>query len=116
MQNIQIWHNPKCSKSRSALELLQTKGINANVVKYLETIPTKEQLKDILSKLKISAKELLRTGEDIYKELNLKDINDEEKLIEIMVQNPILIERPIIIRENKAVIARPIENLEDLLK
>lgn len=116
MQNIQIWHNPRCSKSRSALELLQTKGINANVVKYLETIPTKEQLKDILSKLKISAKELLRTGEDIYKELNLKDINDEEKLIEIMVQNPILIERPIIIRENKAVIARPIENLEDLLK
>lgn len=116
MQNIQIWHNPRCSKSRSALELLQTKGINANVVKYLETIPTKEQLKDVLSKLKISAKELLRTGEDIYKELNLKDINDEEKLIEIMVQNPILIERPIIIRENKAVIARPIENLEDLLK
>lgn len=116
MQNIQIWHNPRCSKSRSALELLQTKGINANVVKYLETIPTKEQLKDILSKLKISAKELLRTGEDIYKELNLKDINDEEKLIEIMVQNPILIERPIIIRENKAVIARPIENLEELLK
>ncbi len=116
MQNIQIWHNPRCSKSRSALELLQTKGINANVVKYLETIPTKEQLKDILSKLKISAKELLRTGEDIYKELNLKDINDEEKLIEIMVQNPILIERPIIIRDNKAVIARPIENLEDLLK
>lgn len=116
MQNIQIWHNPRCSKSRSALELLQTKGINANVVKYLETIPTKEQLKDVLSKLKISAKELLRTGEDIYKELNLKDINDEEKLIEIIVQNPILIERPIIIRENKAVIARPIENLEDLLK
>lgn len=116
MQNIQIWHNPRCSKSRSALELLQTKGIDANVVKYLETIPTKEQLKDVLSKLKISAKELLRTGEDIYKELNLKDINDEEKLIEIIVQNPILIERPIIIRENKAVIARPIENLEDLLK
>ena len=74
MQNIQIWHNPRCSKSRSALELLQTKGINVNVVKYLETIPTKEQLKDILSKLKISAKELLRTGENIYKELNLKDI------------------------------------------
>ena len=116
MQNIQIWHNPRCSKSRSALELLQTKGIDANVVKYLETIPTKEQLKDVLSKLKISAKELLRTGEDIYKELNLKDINDEEKLIEIMVKNPILIERPIIIRENKAVIARPIENLEELLK
>lgn len=116
MQNIQIWHNPKCSKSRAAIELLENKSINANVVKYLEQTPTKEQLKDVLSKLKISAKELLRTGEDIYKELNLKDINDEETLIEIMTKNPILIERPIIIKGDKAVIARPIENLEDLLK
>lgn len=116
MQNIQIWHNPKCSKSRAAIELLENKSINANVVKYLEQTPTKEQLKDVLSKLKISAKELLRTGEDVYKELNLKDIKDEETLIEIMTKNPILIERPIIIKGDKAVIARPIENLEDLLK
>ena len=116
MQDIEIWHNPKCSKSRAAMELLENKGINANVVKYLEQTPTKEQLKDVLSKLKISAKELLRTGEDVYKELNLKDINDEETLIEIMTKNPILIERPIIIKGDKAVIARPIENLEDLLK
>lgn len=116
MQNIQIWHNPKCSKSRAAMQLLENKSIDANVVKYLEQTPTKEQLKDVLSKLKISAKELLRTSEDIYKELNLKDINDEETLIEIMTKNPILIERPIIIKGDKAVIARPIENLEDLLK
>lgn len=116
MQNIQIWHNPKCSKSRAAVELLENKNIDANVIKYLEQTPTKEQLKDVLLKLKISAKELLRTGEDVYKELNLKDINDEETLIEIMVKNPILIERPIIIKGDNAVIARPIENLEDLLK
>ena len=116
MQNIQIWHNPKCSKSRAAMKLLENKNIDANVVKYLEQTPTKEQLKDVLSKLKISAKELLRTGEDVYKELNLKDINDEETLIEIMIKNPILIERPIIIKGENAVIARPIENLEDLLK
>ncbi len=116
MQHIQIWHNPKCSKSRAAMELLENKNIDANVVKYLEQTPTKEQLKDVLSKLKISAKELLRTGEDVYKELNLKDINDEETLIEIMIKNPILIERPIIIKGENAVIARPIENLEDLLK
>jgi len=116
MQNIQIWHNPKCSKSRSALELLQSKDINANVVEYLKTTPNKEQLKDVLLKLKISAKELLRTSEDIYKELNLKDTNDEEKLIEIMIKNPILIERPIIIKDDIAVIARPIENLNELLK
>ena len=116
MQNIQIWHNPKCSKSRAAMQLLENKNIYANVVKYLEQTPTKEQLKDVLSKLKISAKELLRTGEDVYKELNLKDINDEETLIEIMIKNSILIERPIIIKGENAVIARPIENLEDLLK
>ncbi len=116
MQNIQIWHNPLCSKSRSALELLENKGINADIVKYLENNPTKEQLKDVLKKLNIKAKELLRTNEDIYKELNLKDINDEEILIDFMVKNPILIERPIIIRNDIAVIARPIENLEDLLK
>lgn len=116
MQDIQIWHNPKCSKSRNALELLETKGITAKVVKYLETTPTKEELKDVLSKLNMKAFQLLRTNEEIYKELNLKEISDEEKLIEIMVANPILIERPIIIRENSAVIARPIENLEDLLK
>jgi arsenate reductase len=116
MQNIQIWHNPKCSKSRAAMELLENKNIDANVVKYLEQTPTKEQIKDVLKKLRISAKELLRTGEDVYKELNLKDINDEETLIDFMVKNPILIERPIIIKGDKAVIARPIENLSELIK
>ncbi len=116
MQNIQIWHNPKCSKSRNAMTLLEEKGINADVVKYLEISPSKEQLKNVLKKLNMKASELLRTGEDIYKELNLKNENDEEKLIEIMVQNPILIERPIIIKGENAVIARPIENLEELLK
>ena len=116
MQNIQIWHNPKCSKSRAAMELLENKNIDANVVKYLEQNPTKEQIKDVLKKLRISAKELLRTSEDIYKELNLNQIDDEETLIDFMVKNPILIERPIIIKGDKAVIARPIENLSELIK
>ena len=116
MQNIQIWHNPRCSKSRNAMILLEEKGIDADVVKYLESTPTKEQLTEVLKKLNISAKELLRTGEDVYKELNLKDENNEDKLINIMVENPILIERPIIIKGDIAVIARPIENLEELLK
>ena len=116
MQEIQIWHNPKCSKSRAAMELLENKNIDASVVKYLEQTPTKEQLIDVLKKLNMKASQLLRTGEDIYKELNLKDENDEEKIIEAMVKNPILIERPIIIKGKSAVIARPIENLEDLLK
>jgi arsenate reductase len=116
MQEIQIWHNPKCSKSRGALELLETKGIKTDIVKYLETTPSREQLINILKKLNMKASELLRTGEDIYKELNLKNIDDEDKLIDIMVENPILIERPIIVKGEIAVIARPIENLEELLK
>lgn len=116
MQEIQIWHNPRCSKSRAAMELLENKNINANVVKYLETTPSKEQLINVLKKLNMKASELLRTGEDIYKELNLKNIDDEDKLIDIMVENPILIERPIIVKGEIAVIARPIENLEELLK
>ena len=116
MQNIQIWHNPKCSKSRNALTLLEEKGIEADIIKYIEKTPSKEQLKDVLKMLGINAKDLLRTGEDIYKELNLKNENNEEKIIDAMISHPKLIERPIIIKNNKAVIARPIENLEELLK
>ncbi len=116
MQEIQIWHNPSCSKSRAALELLENKNINSNVFKYLEQTPTKERIKDVLLKLNMKASQLLRTSENIYEELDLKNINDEEKLINIMVLNPILIERPIIIKGNKAVIARPIEKLEELIK
>ena len=116
MQNIEIWHNPQCSKSRNAMEVIEAKGINANIVKYLENTPTKEQIKAVLKKLNMKASQILRTGEDIYKELNLKQIDDEDKLIEIMLEHPILIERPIIIKGDIAVIARPIENLEELLK
>lgn len=116
MQNIEIWHNPQCSKSRNAMELLEAKGLNTSVIKYLENVPTKEQIKAVLKKLNMKASQILRTGEDIYKELNLKEIDDEDKLIEIMIKHPILIERPIIIKGEIAVIARPIENLEELLK
>jgi len=116
MQNIKIWHNPKCSKSRAAAALLEEKGVEAEVVKYLETPPTKEELKEMLKMLGISARELMRTKEDIYKELELKEVNDEEKLIEAMVLNPKLIERPIVIKDGKAAIGRPIENIVVLLE
>lgn len=116
MENIQIWHNPRCSKSRNAMALLEEKSIDADVVEYLKEDISKEELKNVLSLLGMSAQELMRKGEDIYKELNLKEESDEDKLIDAMIQNPKLIERPIIIRGDKAVIARPIENLEELLK
>ena len=115
MANVTIWHNPRCSKSRNAATLLEEKGVDAEVIKYLDTPPSKEELVDVLKMLGISARELMRTKEDIYKELNLKDENDEEKLIEAMVSNPKLIERPIVIKDGKAAIGRPIENIVALL-
>ena len=115
MQNVKIWHNPRCSKSRAAVALLEEKGVDAEVVKYLETPPTKEELKEMLKMLGISARELMRTKEDVYKALNLKEENDEDKLIDAMVSNPKLIERPIVIKDGKAVIGRPIENIIELL-
>lgn len=115
MEKVTIWHNPRCSKSRDAATLLEEKGIDAEVVKYLDTPPTKEELITVLKMLGITARELMRTKEDIYKELNLKEVTDEEELIEAMVAHPRLIERPIVIKEGKAVIGRPIENIIDLL-
>ncbi len=115
MNTVTIWHNPRCSKSRNSMTLLEEKGVDAEVVKYLDTPPTKEELKTLLSQLGMNARELMRTSEAVYKELGLKEVEDEEKLIEAMVENPKLIERPIVIKDGKAVIGRPIENVVELL-
>ena len=111
-----IWHNPRCSKSRNAVALLEEKGVEAEVVKYLDTPPTRVELIAVLDMLGLSAKGLMRNKEDIYKELGIKDINDEDVLIGLMVANPKLIERPIVIKDGKATIGRPIENIVELLK
>ena len=116
MQNVKIWHNPRCSKSRAAATLLEEKGVDAEVIKYLEIPPTKAELKEMLKMLGISARELMRAKEEIYKTLDLKNETDEEKLIAAMAENPKLIERPIVIKDGKAVIGRPIENIVELLK
>ncbi len=116
MSKVKIYHNPRCSKSRNAVALLEEQGIEAEVVKYLDTPPTKEELKKILKMLGLSARELMRTKEAIYKELELKEVEEEEALIDAMVANPKLIERPIVIKDGKAAIGRPIENIIELLK
>jgi len=113
--SIKIWHNPRCSKSREALKILESHG-GAEVFKYLDEEITKEDIKELLGMLGVSAREIMRTKEDIYKELNLKDESDEEKLIEAMVENHKLIERPIVIKDNKAVIGRPPSKVLDLIK
>lgn len=117
MSKIQIWHNPRCSKSREALKLLEEAGVEPEVVKYLDVPHTKEEIKNLIKMLGLkSARELMRTKEAIYKELGLKNVDDEEKLIDAMVEHPRLIERPIVIKDGKAVIGRPPEKVIELVK
>ena len=116
MKNVTIWHNPRCSKSRNAVALLEEQGVEIEIVKYLDTPPNKEELVEMLKMLGIGARELMRTKEAIYKELELKDVTDEDSLIDAMVENPKLIERPIVIKDGKAAIGRPIENIVELIK
>jgi arsenate reductase len=115
MSEVTIYHNPRCSKSRQTLELLKEKSIEPEVVEYLKTPPNAAELKDILSKLGLSADELMRKKEAIYKELGLAGVSDENELITAMVNNPKLIERPIVIKGDKAAIGRPPESVLDIL-
>lgn len=111
-----LYHNPRCSKSRDALSLLRDHGVEPEIVLYLETPPNAKTLKAMLAKLGISARDLLRKSEDAYKTLQLDDETlSETSLIKAMVENPKLIERPIAINGEKAVIGRPPENVLTIL-
>ncbi|WP_366823081.1 arsenate reductase (glutaredoxin) [Sulfuricurvum sp.] len=112
---ITIWHNQKCSKSREALNLLVEKGSNIELFKYLDTPPSREDIVLLLEKLGLSARELMRTKEELYKELEVEKISDEAKLIDILVEYPKLIERPILVQEGKAIIGRPVEKVIEFL-
>ena len=110
-----IYHNPRCSKSRQTLELLQNRDIEPEVVLYLETVPGAETIAELLKKLGISARQLLRKGEQAYKELNLANPDlSEEQLIAAMVENPKLIERPIVVNGERARIGRPPEQVLEI--
>lgn len=111
-----IYHNPRCSKSRQTLALLEENQVTPEVVLYLETPPDAATLKSLLGKLGIGARELLRKGEDAYKENNLKDSNlSDDELIAAMVAHPKLIERPIVVKGDQAVLGRPPENVLALI-
>jgi len=107
MSKVTIWHNPRCSKSREALKLLEEKGVEIEVFKYLDETITKEDIKKILKMIGTNPRDIMRTKEAIYKELGLKDVTDDEKLIDAMVEHHKLIERPIVIKDKKAVLGRP---------
>ena len=117
MSNVVIYHNPRCSKSRQTLALLQARGIEPEQVLYLETPPEPAELRRLLKLLNLTARDLLRKGEAEYRELNLMDnaLGDSE-LIAAMSEHPRLIERPIVVRGNKAIIGRPPENVLELIQ
>ncbi len=111
-----LYHNPRCSKSREALALLQANGCEPDIVLYLDNPPTAKALKGLLATLGTDARQLLRKNEDAYKELNLADEKlSETALIKAMITNPKLIERPIFINNGKAIVGRPPENVLTLL-
>jgi len=114
--SIIIYHNPRCSKSRQTLALLQEQGIEPAIIEYLNTPPSEAELDQILTMLGRQPDELMRKGEAVYTELGLKDANlGRAELIKAMVENPILIERPIVINGDRAALGRPPESVLDIL-
>jgi len=116
MPKITIYHNPRCSKSRQTLALLKENGDDPEVIEYLNTPPSIQDLEEICEKLKVHPTQLIRTKETIFKELglSLKDERSTEDWIELLSANPKLIERPIVVKGKQAVIGRPPENILEL--
>jgi arsenate reductase len=114
-EKIIVWHKTNCSTSCNTMDFLKKKKIKPEVFLYLETVPTEEEIKSVLKKLGIKAEELIRKKESIYKEKFTDKKMSEEKWIKAMMKYPILIERPIIIKGNKAVIGRPTERILELM-
>jgi arsenate reductase len=108
---VTIYHNPRCSKSRETLALIEKKGLQPQIVEYLKTPPTKEELRSLLKKLGMKPEQLVRKGEDAYKEKFAGKALGDEQWLEALAKNPVLIERPIVVKGAKAVLGRPPENV-----
>tara|TARA_Y100000741_G_scaffold219903_1_gene167572 strand:+ start:340 stop:690 length:351 start_codon:yes stop_codon:yes gene_type:complete len=116
MSDFIIYHNPRCSKSRQTLEILNQQDVDTEIVLYLENPPSAQEVASILQKLGLSSRDIIRKGEEEYKLLNIKDQGlTENELISFMSENPKLIERPIVVKDDKAIIGRPPENVLSLL-
>ena len=111
---MKILHNPRCGKSRDTLKLIQAQGIEPEIVLYLKETPSQEELKAILGKLGVDVEAIIRKGEAVFKENYKAESFTEEEWLTILVKNPKLIERPIVINGDKAIIGRPPENVNDL--
>lgn len=115
MSTIKIYHNPRCSKSRKTLEIIQQQGHVPEVIKYLDAPPTEKEIELVLSKLNLEPRELMRKNETEYKQFFTDDSLSKKSLIALMHKYPKVIERPIVISNNKAVIGRPPESVLDII-
>jgi arsenate reductase (glutaredoxin) len=114
--SLKIYHNPRCSKSRRALEILKSKGLEPEVIEYLKAPPNVQELEEILKMLRLKPQEIIRTKEDVFQQMGLANKNlSRREWIEVLVKNPVLIERPIVVYENKAVLCRPPEKVLEIL-
>ena len=113
--SIQLYHNPRCSKSRQAKELLDDRNITYETVLYLKDVPSKSEIKSIVQKLQISANELIRKKDEFYKTNYSKLTLSEKEAIDLLHSHPELIERPILVMEKSAAIGRPLSNIEEIL-
>lgn len=116
MAEFTIYHNPRCSKSREALALLRDKGVEPTVIEYLKTPPSASELRAVIEQLRIKPEQLVRKSEEIYKSRYANKTLSDAQWIDAMVENPSLIERPIVIRGKRAALGRPPENVLQLLK
>jgi arsenate reductase len=113
--DITIYHNPRCSKSREALALIEAKGHTAKVVEYLKTPLNEKQIKELVSMLGVAPKDIVRTKEDAYKTAKLSAQSSDAEVIKAIVKHPVLLERPIVVKGKKAIIGRPPEAIKPLL-
>ncbi len=116
MAAFKIYHNPRCSKSRATLALLEENGIKPEVIEYLKQPPSAAELKAILSSLRMKPEQLVRRGEDVFKTTYAGKTLTEAQWIKALIEHPVLIERPIVVKGNRAVLGRPPENVLQLLE
>ncbi|BDB59293.1 arsenate reductase (glutaredoxin) [Rhodococcus sp. RDE2] len=109
-----IYHNPRCSTSRNTLALLKENGLEPTVIKYLETPPSRDELRSLLDAAGLTPSQAIRKKESLYKELNLAEASEDE-LLDAMVANPILIERPLVVTDKGTVLARPVDKVREIL-
>ncbi len=114
--NVTLYHNPRCSKSREALELLRARGVTPTIIDYLKTPPSPAELRSLLAALGIGARQLVRDKEAAWAECGLAGVDDEARIIAALSSHPVLIERPIVVRGARAVLGRPPSNIEQLFE